>query len=92
MNPLKSVNGTIAAGFILAIIFLLAHGLGSFNLWSTIVMVQGRDDGPSDSSGEQESSSTLGEYKSFLWVGVFTLGLLSILVFMYGPNQIRKIE
>ena len=37
MNPLKSVNGTIAAGFILAIIFLLAHGLGSFNLWSTIV-------------------------------------------------------
>ena len=37
MNPLKSVNGTIAAGFILAIIFLLAHGLGTFNLWSTIV-------------------------------------------------------
>jgi hypothetical protein len=62
------------------------------NLWSTIVMVQNRDEGPSDSSGEQESSSTLGEYKSFLWVGVITLGLLGILVFMYGPNQIRKIE
>ena len=62
------------------------------NLWSTIVLVQDSDDGPSDSSGEQESSSTLGEYKSFLWVGVITLGLLGILVFMYGPNQIRKIE
>ena len=37
MNPLKSVTGTIVAGFILAIIFLVAHGLGSFNLWSTIV-------------------------------------------------------
>ncbi len=62
------------------------------NLWSTIVLVQDSDDGPIDSSGEQESSSTLGEYKSFLWVGVITLGLLGILVFMYGPNQIRKIE
>jgi uncharacterized membrane protein len=37
MNPLKSVNGTIAAGFILAILFLVVHGLGSFNMWSTIV-------------------------------------------------------
>jgi len=37
MNPLKSVNGTIAAGFILAILFLVAHGLGTFNLWSTFV-------------------------------------------------------
>jgi len=62
------------------------------NLWSTVVMVQDRSEGPSDSSGGQDSSTTLGEYNSFLWVGVITLGLLGILVFMYGPNQIRKIE
>ena len=62
------------------------------NLWSTIVMVQDQDDAPTDSSGGQESSSTVGEYNSFLWVGVIVLGLLAILVFMYGPNQIRKIE
>ncbi|MFZ8929029.1 MAG: hypothetical protein EBS81_07795 [Gammaproteobacteria bacterium] len=37
MNPLKSVKGTISAGFILAIIFLVLHGLGTFNLWSTVV-------------------------------------------------------
>jgi uncharacterized membrane protein len=37
MNPLKSVSGTIAAGFILAILFLLLHGNTSFNLWSTTV-------------------------------------------------------
>ena len=62
------------------------------NLWSTAIMVQDRSEGPSDSSGGQDSSAALGEYNSFLWVGVITLGLLSILVFMYGPNQIRKIE
>jgi hypothetical protein len=62
------------------------------NLWSTVVMVLDRDDGPSDSSGAQETSSNLSEYNSFLWVGVIVLGLLAVLVFMYGPNQIRKIE
>jgi uncharacterized membrane protein len=36
MNPLKSVNGTIAAGFVLAILYLVFNGLGSFNLWSTM--------------------------------------------------------
>lgn len=36
MNPLKSVVGTISAGFILAIVFLLVHGPSSFNLWSTL--------------------------------------------------------
>jgi len=37
MNPLKSVNGTIAAGFVLAIVYMLINGVGSFNLWSTVV-------------------------------------------------------
>jgi len=37
MNPLKSVSGTIAAGFIFAILFLVFHGVSSFNLWSTMV-------------------------------------------------------
>lgn len=37
MNPLKSVSGTITAGFVLAILFLLVHGMTSFNLWSTMV-------------------------------------------------------
>ena len=36
MNPLKSVSGTIAAGFVLAILYLVVHGLGTFNLWSTM--------------------------------------------------------
>ena len=36
MNPLKSVVGTITAGFVLAILYLVAHGLSSFNLWSTL--------------------------------------------------------
>lgn len=36
MNPLKSVVGTISAGFILAILFLLLNGPSSFNLWSTV--------------------------------------------------------
>ena len=62
------------------------------NLWSTVILVQDRDETPSDSSGGQENSSTLGEYNSFMWVGVIVLGLLALLVFMYGPNQIRKIE
>ena len=36
MNPLKSVVGTITAGFVLAILYLVAQGLSSFNLWSTL--------------------------------------------------------
>ena len=36
MNPLKSVAGTIIAGFVLAILYLVGHGLSSFNLWSTL--------------------------------------------------------
>jgi uncharacterized membrane protein len=36
MNPLKSVVGTITAGFVLAILYLVGHGLSSFNLWSTL--------------------------------------------------------
>ena len=61
-------------------------------MWSTVILVQEQDDGPSDSSDGQANSSTLGEYNSFMWVGVIVLGLLALLVFMYGPNQIRKIE
>ncbi|MGE0484221.1 MAG: urate hydroxylase PuuD [Gammaproteobacteria bacterium] len=37
MNPLKSVSGTIAAGFVVAIIVIAALGEGTFNLWSLTV-------------------------------------------------------
>ena len=36
MNPLKSVSGTISAGFVLAIIYTVMQGSGNFNLWSFI--------------------------------------------------------
>ena len=62
------------------------------NIWSTVVTVQDRGGETTDASGGQDNSSTLGEYNSLLWVGVVVLGLLALLVFMYGPNQIRKIE
>jgi len=62
------------------------------NLWSTNVIVQERTTSTDDSSGEQQSNSVLNEYNTTLWVGVVVLGLFAILVFMYGPNQIRKIE
>jgi uncharacterized membrane protein len=37
MNPLKSVSGTIAAGFVVAVIVIAALGEGAFNLWSLTV-------------------------------------------------------
>ncbi|MFL2840776.1 MAG: urate hydroxylase PuuD [Pseudohongiellaceae bacterium] len=36
MNPLKSVSGTIALGFIVALIVTLIFGTGAFSLWSTM--------------------------------------------------------
>lgn len=62
------------------------------NLWSTTITVEDRNTGPSDSSNNEQSSSFLNEYNSALWVSVIVLGLVTLLVFMYGPNQIRKIE
>ena len=59
------------------------------NLWSgTIVVnpVQANVDNSASTEG------ALSDYSSYLWVGVILLGLLGILVFMYGPNQIQKIE
>ena len=59
------------------------------NLWSgTIVVnpVQANVDNTASTEG------ALSDYSSYLWVGVILLGLLGILVFMYGPNQIQKIE
>ena len=59
------------------------------NIWSgTIVVnpVQSEMGGPSNSDG------VLSAYSSYLWIAVVLLGLLGILVFMYGPNQIQKIE
>ncbi len=38
MNPLKSVHGTIALGFVTSIIIMLVvDGVGDFNLWSFVV-------------------------------------------------------
>ena len=38
MNPLKSVHGTIALGFVTAIIIMLVvGGVGDFNTWSFAV-------------------------------------------------------
>ncbi len=34
MNPLKSVNGTIALGFVTSIVIAIFAGNGSFNIWS----------------------------------------------------------
>ena len=62
------------------------------NLWSTVLMVEANDVSSPDNSENQETSAMLNEYNSYIWVGVIILGLLGILVFMYGPNQIRKIE
>ena len=61
------------------------------NLWSTTITIQGHTDSSSN-SGDQESSSFLNEYNSMMWVLVVALGLIALLTFMYGPNQIRKIE
>ena len=61
------------------------------NVWSTTITVQDSADS-SDDSGNQESSSFLNEYNSMMWVLVIALGLFALLTFMYGPNQIRKIE
>jgi hypothetical protein len=62
------------------------------NLWSTVITVQEDQEDTSDSEGEQQSNNVLNEYNSYIWVAVIVLGLLAVLVFMYGPNQIRKVE
>jgi len=61
------------------------------NVWSTTIIVQERTDSSSN-SGNEESSSFFNEYNSMMWVLVIALGLIALLTFMYGPNQIRKIE
>ena len=61
------------------------------NLWSTAITVQDSDS-PSIDTSEQETSSFLNQYNSTMWVLVIALGLIALLVFMYGPNQIRKVE
>ncbi|MDE0708208.1 MAG: hypothetical protein OSB33_04595 [Candidatus Poseidoniales archaeon] len=62
------------------------------NLWSTTITVQDRNESPSDSDNGLQTDSLLNEYNSFLWISVTTLGLLALLIFIYGPNQIRKVE
>jgi len=37
MNPLKSVNGTLTLGFVLAVVITLVIGDTSFNAWSFVV-------------------------------------------------------
>lgn len=36
MNPLKSVSGTISAGFVIAIILIIIMGVGALNVWSLL--------------------------------------------------------
>jgi uncharacterized membrane protein len=36
MNPLKSVLGTISAGFVIAIILIIIMGAGALNVWSLL--------------------------------------------------------
>ncbi len=62
------------------------------NLWSTTITVQDRNLESSDSSNNEQSTPFLKEYNSALWVSVIVLGLLTLMVFLYGPNQIRKID
>ena len=59
------------------------------NIWSGTIVVN-----PTQSDADETSNAdgALSAYSSYLWVGVVILGLLGILVFMYGPNQIQKIE
>ena len=59
------------------------------NVWSGTIVVN-----PTQSDADETSNAdgALSAYSSYLWVGVVILGLLGILVFMYGPNQIQKIE
>ena len=61
------------------------------NLWSSDITVHDREGTSGEASGSL-SDSNLSNYNAYLWVGVIILGLLGILVFMYGPNQIRKVE
>ena len=62
------------------------------NLWSTIITVEDRDIDNSDSDNNEQAQSFLNDYNSALWVSVIVLGLVALLIFMYGPNQIRKVE
>tara|TARA_B000000532_G_scaffold58896_1_gene46196 strand:+ start:3039 stop:5501 length:2463 start_codon:yes stop_codon:yes gene_type:complete len=59
------------------------------NVWSGTIVVNPTQ---SDAGETANTDGTLSAYSSYLWVGVVILGLLGILVFMYGPNQIQKIE
>ncbi|MEE2758993.1 MAG: CARDB domain-containing protein [Candidatus Thermoplasmatota archaeon] len=59
------------------------------NVWSGTIVVNSV--GP-ETNQETNNGGALSEYSSYMWVGVIILGLLGILVFMYGPNQIQKIE
>ena len=59
------------------------------NIWSGTIVVNPTQ---SDADETANADGALSAYSSYLWVGVVILGLLGILVFMYGPNQIQKIE
>ena len=59
------------------------------NIWSGTIVVNPVQSELGDSSN---SDGALSAYSSYLWIAVVLLGLLGILVFMYGPNQIQKIE
>ncbi len=62
------------------------------NIWSSNITVEASEGTPADSEGGQQSGNVLNDYNSYIWVAVVVLGLLAVLVFMYGPNQIRKVE
>ena len=60
------------------------------NIWSTELTVNLNPN--AEPSGGDTSPSLMSQYNSMLWVAVVALGLFGLVVFLYGPNQIRKIE
>ncbi len=59
------------------------------NIWSSKIVV---NPAQSDMVENEKTDGALRAYSSYLWIGVILIGLVAILVFMYGPNQIQKIE
>ena len=62
------------------------------NLWTSTIVVNDRESSQQETSTDKPMSSLFNEYNTFLWVAVIVLGALSLVVLLYGPNQIRKVE
>ena len=60
------------------------------NEWVTKITVN--LDSDLESPTGENSSSLMSQYNSVWWVAVIILGLFAIVIFLYGPNQIRRVE